>query len=135
MQLIISANDNLDDVLAQLGQLFGRELQVAGPRGLGEVASSMRRTVGAASAGAAGKRTPVSKGRTVTSRGATRGESAAKRTAAVRGKKSAASAAASGAPKLDTTPVRAWARANGHAVSARGRLPAAVLKAYVAAQS
>ncbi|WP_428838670.1 histone-like nucleoid-structuring protein Lsr2 [Microbacterium testaceum] len=36
---------------------------------------------------------------------------------------------------LDLGAVREWARANGHTVSDRGRVPAAVLEAYSAAQS
>jgi hypothetical protein len=34
----------------------------------------------------------------------------------------------------DTAAIRAWARAHGHSVSDRGRIPAAVLQAYEAAQ-
>ncbi len=34
------------------------------------------------------------------------------------------------APARDLSAVREWARANGHAVSDRGRVPAAVLEAY-----
>jgi hypothetical protein len=37
-------------------------------------------------------------------------------------------------PSRDLSAVRAWARANGHAVSDRGRVPAAVLEAYDAAK-
>ena len=33
----------------------------------------------------------------------------------------------------DTAAVRAWARENGHAVSERGRIPAAIMEAYQAA--
>jgi hypothetical protein len=134
MQLLINADDNLDDVLVALGQLFGRELQDAGPRGLSPDASS-RSVSSAAGASPAGKRAPATKGRSATPRGAARGESAAKRTGASRGKKGAASVTTSAASTpLDTSPVRAWARANGHAVNARGRLPASVIKAYLAAQ-
>ncbi|WP_345134066.1 Lsr2 family DNA-binding protein [Microbacterium laevaniformans] len=35
---------------------------------------------------------------------------------------------------VDLAAVREWARANGHTVSERGRVPAAVLEAYAAAQ-
>jgi hypothetical protein len=134
MQLLINADDNLDDVLVVLGRLFGRELQDVGPRGLSTDAPSGTRS-SAASAGPAGKRTPATKGRSATPRGAARGESAAKRTGASRGKKGATSSSTAGASSpLDTSPVRAWARANGHAVNARGRLPASVIKAYIAAQ-
>jgi hypothetical protein len=38
------------------------------------------------------------------------------------------------APVRDLSEVREWARANGHAVSDRGRVPAAVLEAYDAAK-
>ncbi len=54
------------------------------------------------------------------------------------GRRVAASAAASPARKRrrgdqDTAAVRAWAKANGHTVSERGRVPASVLEAYAAA--
>ncbi len=134
MQLLINAEDNLDDVLVALGHLFGRELQVVGPGDLSADAPSRSRS-SAASASQASKRTPATKGRSSTPRGAARGESAAKRTGAARGKKAAVSASTAGASTpLDTSPVRAWARAHGHAVNARGRLPASVIKAYIAAQ-
>ena len=38
------------------------------------------------------------------------------------------------ASSVDLAAVREWARANGHNVSTRGRVPAAVLEAYTAAQ-
>jgi hypothetical protein len=38
------------------------------------------------------------------------------------------------AASRDLSAVRAWARANGHAVSDRGRVPAAVLEAYDSAK-
>jgi hypothetical protein len=34
----------------------------------------------------------------------------------------------------DVAAIRAWAQANGHAVNARGRIPARVREAYIAAQ-
>lgn len=40
----------------------------------------------------------------------------------------------SSGPARDLGAIRAWARANGHAVSDRGRVPAAVLEAYDAAK-
>ena len=39
-----------------------------------------------------------------------------------------------GGPSRDLGAVRAWARANGHAVSDRGRVPAAVLEAFDSAK-
>ncbi|MBQ9918656.1 MAG: Lsr2 family protein, partial [Microbacterium sp.] len=36
---------------------------------------------------------------------------------------------------IDLAAVREWARANGHTVSDRGRIPASVLEAYGAANS
>jgi hypothetical protein len=39
-----------------------------------------------------------------------------------------------GSDKERTTAIREWARKNGHKVSERGRLSAAVLAAYEAAQ-
>lgn len=47
----------------------------------------------------------------------------------------AGAAAASGAKRSDLSAVRAWARATGRAVSERGRIPAALLAAYDAAQN
>ena len=44
-------------------------------------------------------------------------------------------AAAAGTKKASATDVRAWAAANGHQVSARGRVPAAVREAYEAAHA
>lgn len=38
-----------------------------------------------------------------------------------------------GGPKRDLAAIRAWAAANGHQVSSRGRVPEAVLAAYDAA--
>ena len=93
MQLLINADDNLDEVLVVLGHLFGRELQDGGPRALSTGAPSRTRS-SAASATPTGKRTPATKGRSATPRGAARGESAAKRTSASRGKKGAASSSA-----------------------------------------
>jgi hypothetical protein len=134
MQLVISADDNLGDVLAQLGQMFGRELQVAGTSDVSVVASSQTRPAGGSGARTAGKG-PALKDRSATSRGTKRAEPAAKRGASARSKKMSATATTAAAPTWDTTPVRAWARANGHSVNARGRLPAAVLKAYLAAHN
>ncbi len=42
--------------------------------------------------------------------------------------------ARSAATPSDLNAIREWARANGHKVSDRGRIPAAVLEAYAAAQ-
>jgi hypothetical protein len=47
---------------------------------------------------------------------------------AVRGRRTTGSA------KTDLTTVRAWAKANGHQVSNRGRIPASVIEAYNAAK-
>lgn len=38
-----------------------------------------------------------------------------------------------GRSRADTEAIRAWARANGHQISDRGRIPARVLDAYAAA--
>ena len=128
MQLTISTDDDLGDVLAQIGQMFGRELQIVDQPGVSAIRSQRR---GADVSGArAAKRSPAP-GRSTAVRAATRGQSAVKRPATRR--TSASPASTSGASPADTTPVRAWARANGYAVNARGRLPAAVLNAYAAA--
>ncbi len=55
---------------------------------------------------------------------------------APRGRRGGTSAAAGTGPKRgDLGIVRAWARENGHSVSERGRIPAALLEAYDAANS
>jgi hypothetical protein len=43
------------------------------------------------------------------------------------------SAGRSSARREDTSAIRAWAKANGHEVNERGRIPAAVTEAYNAA--
>lgn len=45
------------------------------------------------------------------------------------------STASSSAPKRDLPAIRAWAAANGHKVSDRGRIPNAVIEAYDAANA
>ncbi|MBF4563303.1 Lsr2 family protein [Microbacterium sp. VKM Ac-2870] len=50
------------------------------------------------------------------------------------GARRSASRSARKASGVDLAAVRDWARANGHTVSERGRVPAAVLEAYAAAQ-
>lgn len=42
-------------------------------------------------------------------------------------------AAATRDSKIDNGVVRAWARDNGHAISDRGRIPAEIIEAYLAA--
>jgi uncharacterized membrane protein len=53
----------------------------------------------------------------------------APRVAAARGRKPAAVAAAP-----SPTAIREWAAANGYEISARGRIPAAIVEAYASAQ-
>jgi len=60
--------------------------------------------------------------------------SARRVTGARRGPGRRAASAAAGA-RQDLTAVRAWAAKNGHAVAARGRIPAAILEAFHAAES
>lgn len=50
------------------------------------------------------------------------------------GSRRGASRSARKSSSADLAAVREWARANGHPVSERGRVPAAVLEAYAAAQ-
>jgi hypothetical protein len=40
----------------------------------------------------------------------------------------------SGSAKADLPAIRAWAKANGHSVSNRGRIPASIIEAYNAAK-
>jgi hypothetical protein len=60
---------------------------------------------------------------------------AARKISAPRGGTQGRKAASSsrGAARTDTGEVRTWARANGHEVSERGRIPSAVVEAYDAA--
>ncbi|HVX43985.1 MAG TPA: histone-like nucleoid-structuring protein Lsr2, partial [Mycobacteriales bacterium] len=58
------------------------------------------------------------------------------RKSAGRPRKTAAASSGRGRRSAAPSPtdVRAWARANGHTVSDRGRLPAPIIDAYLAAQ-
>lgn len=48
----------------------------------------------------------------------------------VGGRRAAGRKASSSSRRSDVSAVRAWARANGHAINERGRVPAAVQAAY-----
>ena len=106
MQLTIDSTEPLAKVLAVIGALYGVEL--AAPAGA--VATSAART-----------RAPST---------TTPGVAAAK-TGGRRTRKASSRRAPAARP--DPTSVRRWAKANGHDVRDRGRVPADVIAAYVAA--
>jgi hypothetical protein len=107
LQLSIDSIEPLDKVLAVVGALYGVELVASG------IADS-----------APASETNADTARKVATRQAPR-----KRQPAARRSRLAP------AVKPDPVAVRAWARANGHDVRDRGRVPAAVLAAYSAAGS
>jgi hypothetical protein len=106
VQLTIDSAEPLDRVLAVIGALYGVELTTP------ELPAAKARSVSAIAAEkAAAARTPRS--RSATTRRPRRAS----------------------ATKPDPASVRAWAKANGHDVNDRGRVPAGVTDAYVAAGS
>ncbi len=105
MQLMVDSAEPLENVLLVVGAMYGVELSVAGnsgPLSVPETAPATRRAARKRSRKTASKAAsgPTGGGR--------------------RGRKRA----------VDSADVRAWARANGHAVKDRGRVPAAVVDAY-----
>lgn len=110
MQLTIDSAEPLDRVLAVIGALYGVELTT--PELPATKPAAKARSVSAIKAEkAAAARTPRS--RSATTRRPRRAS----------------------ATKPDPASVRAWAKANGHNVNDRGRVPAEVTDAYVAAGS
>ena len=110
MQLTIDSTEPLEKVLAVVGSLYGVEL----------VAARAADTAAAPKAKAnANTARPV----------ATRKAGGRKRKPSARASRRAPAA------KPDPVAVRTWAKANGHDVRDRGRVPAAVLAAYTAAGS
>jgi hypothetical protein len=107
VQLSIDSTEPLDKVLAVVGALYGVELVAASP-----VESAAP---------------PDARTNADTARADATGKALRKRRPAVRGSRRTQAA------KPDPVAVRAWARANGHEVSNRGRVAAAVLAAYTAA--
>jgi hypothetical protein len=104
MQLKVDSAEPLENVLLVVGAMYGVELAVAGNSGRLSVAKKAPAT-----RKAAGKRVR----RTARNAAAPTGGGR-------RGRKRA----------VDSADVRAWARANGHPVKNRGRVPAAVVDAY-----
>lgn len=107
-QIVIDPKESLDSVLRVVGSVYG--VQVGVVDGSAPTATT--------STGRARK----SAGRPRKSAGRPRKTAAASRGG--RGRSSAPS----------PTEVRAWAREHGHTVSDRGRLPAPIIDAYLAAQ-
>ena len=100
MQIIIDSNDSLDDVLRVIGASYRVTLAVA------ESPSTVRTT----------SRTSSRK-----STSSSRAERAPRRKGSPRRESTA---------RVDASAIRAWARENGHDVSGRGPLPAAIVDAY-----
>jgi hypothetical protein len=109
VQLSIDSTEPLDKVLAVVGALYGVELIAADP-----VESAAP---------------PNAKTNANTAQDAATGKGRRKRQPAARRPRRAQAA------KPDPVAVRGWARANGHEVSNRRRVPATVLAAYTAAGS
>jgi hypothetical protein len=102
MQLTIDSTEPLDHVLRVVESLYGVQLSAT-------TKSSADKPARSAGAGSAQSRR----------------SGAARKTTA-----SPARSASRNAAKTDPAIIRSWARANGHAISDRGRVPAAVLAAY-----
>lgn len=101
MQLVLDSTEKLDNALRAVGGLYGVEVTVVG-----------------------GAATP-----------STRRRAAAPANKAARGGRGARGARRPGRPgrpsrRPDASDIRTWARANGHAVSDRGRIPDSVVTAY-----
>lgn len=109
MKISIDSSEPLEDVLRVLGAVYGVTLKVTA-----EGADATRSATGGSARGgrprASSTRRQPSRGRRGVRRGSVNGRAPASQ-----------------------AQVRSWARENGHTVSDRGRLPAAVLAAYQAA--
>lgn len=107
MKISIDSTEPLEDVLRVVGAMYGVTVVIA--------------PTDAATAPARG-----------TSRRASRSQPTPASNGASR-RRGSKRAARTGSSPVDQALVRSWARENGHAVSDRGRLPAAVVAAYRAA--
>lgn len=106
-QIVIDPKESLDSVLRVVGSVYGVEVGVVGDS------------------------TPAAPAKSTSRRGAARKSAGRPRKSAGSSSRGRGRRAAAPSP----TDVRAWARANGHTVSDRGRLPAPIIDAYLAAQS
>ena len=111
MKVTIDSTERLDDTLRVVGALYNVTLEVSSDRPA-RTRSSRR----------SGK--PTSQAASRTGRGARTSE---KRDKPQKGKPRVTG---NGNGGVDTALVRTWARANGHEIADRGRVPAAVLTAY-----
>ena len=109
-QIVIDPKESLDSVLRVVGSVYGVQVGVVDGS-----APAPRKAVGRPRKAAGRPRKAAGRPRKTAAAASTRG----------RGRRSAAPS---------PTDVRAWARANGHTVSDRGRLPAPIIDAYLAAQ-
>ena len=106
MKVTLRSSDSSEEALRVVGALYGVHLTVTEPADESPPQSKAPTT-----------KPPPTRNR--------RAVAAAEGTASQRGKGRAAKT-------FSTAEVRAWARANGHQVSDRGRIPAGVVAAYTA---
>jgi Lsr2 len=129
MQLTVDSAEPLEKVLRVVGTFYGVELEIAGAARIPASKSTAKSTSTSTSTS---KSAPKPASKSVA-------KSAPAKAAAGRAKRGTAKTAApqaarrsrrSKAAVVAPADVRAWARANGHAVKDRGRVPAAVLEAF-----
>jgi hypothetical protein len=114
MQLKVDSTEPLENVLSVVGAMYGVELSVTSPAAPGLVPAP------AAATGTASRNSARKRSTRATKKATTKRATAAPEGGRRRGRRRA----------VDSADVRAWARANGHAVKERGRVPAAVMSAY-----
>lgn len=102
MKISIDSTEPLEDVLRVVGAVYGVTLAVATENPERTQAAGPERSP---------RRRPAKRRASAPKRGARRGS-------------------ANGRSTVGQAQIRSWARENGHTVSDRGRLPAAVLAAY-----
>lgn len=107
--ITVDTKESLDSVLSLLSAAYGVNVGVVGE-------------------GAAPAKATATRGRRPGRRGRPAKAKAAPAKTARRGRKPSAAA-------VSSSDVREWARAHGHTVSDRGRLPAPILEAYQASRS
>jgi hypothetical protein len=108
-QITVDTKESLDSVLSLLSAAYGVNVGVVGEGAAPAKAAATR-----------GRRPGARRGRPAKAK-------AAPAKAARRGRRTGAA--------VSSSDVREWARAHGHTVSDRGRLPAPILEAYQASRS
>ena len=114
MRISIDSTEPLEDVIRVVGAMYDVTLTVATTNDIAEAPPARTR------GGRGGNRTVEAK--------ASRGRSSSRGRAGNRGQSDERLA------KVSNDDLRSWARENGHNVSDRGRIPAAVVTAYLEAQ-